>query len=121
MYISATRDKEGGGLESIPIERVLFLETSQNRILVHTSDAVYYVANTLERWLHALRSAGQPFEQVDRCCVADLSKVKELDAKWSRIYFSEGPLAGNKPCNVARSNFRMIAKKVNQQNDPGLL
>ncbi|WP_028561481.1 LytTR family DNA-binding domain-containing protein [Paenibacillus pinihumi] len=112
MYLAVTKEKEGHGLENIHIDEVLFLETLQNRILVHTTDSVYYVANTLERWLNAFQAKGQYFELVDRSYIADLSKVKRLDPTWCRLYFHDDPSVSGKPCNVARSNYRIIAKKI---------
>ncbi|MBJ6363329.1 LytTR family DNA-binding domain-containing protein [Paenibacillus sp. GCM10012307] len=112
MYLAVTKEKEGHGLENIHIDDILFLETLQNRILVHTTDSVYYVANTLERWRNAFQTMGRHFELVDRSYIANLSKVKRLDPKWSKLYFHDDPSITGKPCNVARSNYRIIAKKI---------
>jgi DNA-binding LytR/AlgR family response regulator len=116
MFISVTADKEGAGLENIHIDDIMFLETSQNRIMVHTRDSVYYVANTLERWLKALQSTGHHFELVDRSCVADLSKVKRIDSKWGRLFFNEDASSPGKPCNIAMTNFKQIVNKIEKLN-----
>jgi len=114
LYVAASRDLEGRGLENIRVGDILFLEMVQNRILVHTSDSVYYLPNSLERWLRAFQTAGLTFELVDRPCIANLSNVKRMDPTWYRLYFNEKPQPGEKPCNVARSNYRIIAKKIRE-------
>lgn len=114
MYVSVTRDVEGSGMESIHVDDILFLETSQSRIVVHTKDGVYYVPNTLERWMRAFDSVGQQFEMVDRCSIANLKRVTRLDPVWCRLYFDDGSSEGAKPCNVARRHYRKVAKKIEE-------
>ncbi|EXX86021.1 hypothetical protein BG53_14855 [Paenibacillus darwinianus] len=114
MYVSVTRSVEGIGMESIHVDDILFLETSQSRILVHTKDGVYYVPNTLERWMRAFGSIGQQFEMVDRCSIANLNRVRRIDPVWCRLYFDDNPSEGAKPCNVARSHYRKVANKIEE-------
>jgi hypothetical protein len=98
---------------------LIFLETSQNRILVHTRDAVYFVANTLDRWRNALQSAGQSFEMVDRSYLADLSKAARMDDKWSRLVFEDGEHAQIKYWNVALASFHQIAATIESLQQDG--
>lgn len=89
-YFTVTKDPDGDtGLCSIKIQDILMMEYSRrhNRIVVTTSEGVFYTGGTLVYWTNAIIKSGLNFIQSDRGSSINLDKVIMVDLTLRVVYF----------------------------------
>ncbi|MFC5652924.1 LytTR family transcriptional regulator DNA-binding domain-containing protein [Paenibacillus solisilvae] len=114
-----TRDKEGiTGIIFIEFEKILKFTTQSNRVMVHTSDEVYYQLDNLDRLESALKASTDRFERADRGNLIDLTQVVEIDDKFSKAYFrNSSPEGKSKEATISKpGNYQRIKKRFLELN-----
>lgn len=112
--ITVTRDIDANtGIISLPIRDIAYMEYARkiDRVIVHTTDAMYYMTGTLKYWQSALGSSGYNFVAVDRTNVVNMDKIVLLDDVHHVAYFEEVITEASKKCTFTVINFEKIQDK----------
>lgn len=112
--ISVTKEIKGGGLTSILISQILFIEYfgSAKRIIVHTETNIYYTIGSLVYWLDLFELNGYNFARADRIGVINVDAIQSIDKMFCRAYFSTG--RQGKYCPLAEDRIKEIKIKSSQ-------
>jgi DNA-binding LytR/AlgR family response regulator len=110
--ISVTEEINGGGLTSISINQILFIEylRSAKRIIVHTESNTYYTVGTLVYWLDLFKLNGYNFIRADRIGVINVDAIQSVDKFFYRAYFSND--RKGKFCPFAEDRIKVIKRKA---------
>lgn len=107
MILPVVRDKSGkSGIHLLPVDEILYFESFEKDILVHTDGDVYYMFRDMTMLSNALQTSEERFYRTDRSFIANLSKVTKLDTeKWNKAHF------GKKYCNISKPNVKEVEKR----------
>ncbi len=106
-------EKEDGstGFVSVPAEDVLYFFFHQNQVKAQTTQKEYCTGwDSLDRLWKAIRGTDPRFYRTDRNYIANLAKIRQLDAEWCKGYFGEPPDA--KYCYIARVRMQEVRRRL---------
>lgn len=61
ICIIVTEDEHGTGMQQLPVDEILYLQSCPNYISVHTENKIYYTAGALTFWEPAFKGRGLNF------------------------------------------------------------
>ena len=116
ISLTVTRDVEGhSGLIPVSIDAITFLEYEQsnNRIIVHTLEDIYYTMGTLKYWMNAIEGAGHNYVLADRNTAINVSRIVHIDTIFRVAYFENPSEANARNCLLSIKGMERILKKAN--------
>ncbi|WP_221469275.1 LytTR family transcriptional regulator DNA-binding domain-containing protein [Cohnella nanjingensis] len=103
MWPVSRRERGDSGVIFLEVRQIIKFSAFGNAIQVHTQDEVFHLLATLDRIESALQAVGLPFERADRGNLIHMTKMVELDEKFSKAIF-----AGGKTATISSSKYKKI-------------
>ncbi|XEC93905.1 LytTR family DNA-binding domain-containing protein [Paenibacillus tarimensis] len=116
MKLYVTNDpKNIGELITIDIEDVIYIETNERTMIIHTLDGEYYpLLPTLSTYEHHMKQYG--FDRLDRTNLVNTNKIKTFDEGHSLVFFEEPVTKKSKYGTVSNSAKRMVKNLLEERD-----
>lgn len=108
MKLYVTEDaKNFGDLITIDIDDVIYIESGERTVIIHTIDGEYYpLMPTLSTFEHHMKKHG--FNRLDRTNLVNTTKIKDFDESRSLVYFEKPVTKKSKFGTVSSSAKKMV-------------
>lgn len=107
IFLTVTENENGDGMQQISVEDILYMQfDNKMSISVHTELGQYVAVGYLRYWESAFEKAGLNFMRLDRGVLANLDKVKAVDADFKLAYFGYIVERETKRCTMSNSGYK---------------
>lgn len=107
IFLTVTENENGDGLQQIKVEDILYMQfDNKMSSAVHTELGQYVAVGYLRYWESAFEKAGLNFMRLDRGVLANMDKVKALDADFKLAYFNSIIEKDTKRCTMSSSGYK---------------
>jgi len=114
-FLTVTKTIDGEtGTKQIEVSEITMLAYSRRikRVIVHTTDNVYYTMGTLTYWRKALNASGFNFMSVDRSNIVNLDCIRVMDDVYKLAYFELNPNSKSKYCTIANDRYPDVIERL---------
>ncbi len=115
MKFYVTKDpKNIGELITLDIDDIIFIESGERTVVIHTLDGEYYpLLPTLSTFEHHMKKYG--FDRLDRTNLVNFKKIRKFDEARSLVFFEDQITEKSKYGTVSSSAKKMVMKKFRER------
>lgn len=116
MKLYVTKDaKNTGELITLDIEDVIYIESGERNVVIHTMDGEYYpLMPTLSTFEHHMKPYG--FNRLDRTNLVNSNKIRKYDEVRSLVFFEDHITEKSKFGTVSSSAKKLVTKMFREQS-----
>lgn len=112
IYLTVTENEDGDGMQQISIEDILYMQfDNKMSISVHTELGHYVAVGPLRFWESAFEKAGLNFMRLDRGVLANIEKIRAVDADFKLAYFNLVIERETKRCTMSSSGYKSFRER----------
>lgn len=112
FFLTVTENENGDGMQQIGVEDILYMQfDNKMSISVHTKLGHYVAVGPLRFWEAAFDKAGLKFMRLDRGVLANLEKIKAIDADFKLAYFDLVVERETQRCTMSSSGYKLFRER----------
>jgi hypothetical protein len=121
--LSVTTKPEGGKIEEIHIESVLYMAWDRmiDRSTIYSTDGTYYLPGPVKYWLNAMNNMGYKFLHVDRATIINTDKVVSVNGIYKEAFFESEISKNSIRCEIVNHRYKSFIEELTVMNPRVLL
>ncbi|NUU74790.1 hypothetical protein [Paenibacillus xylanilyticus] len=116
--LSVTTTPEGGKIEEIHIETLLYMtwERTIDRSTIYSREGIFYLPGPVKYWLNAINNMGYKFLHVDRATIINTENVVSVNEIYKEAFFDKEVSKKSIRCEIVNHRYKAFIEELTIMN-----